>query len=169
MALADLSVRRGCSADLASFWRGLRLFSDPRGRSTRTELVMLFVLPAALLPSLQMVFVAITHSAWDEPSGFAVKLLIALPLQCAVVRRLHDMGKSGWLAIPMVILTSIAIWDAWLNVVASYPANDLWYNRGNLRLFYGIACVGYFIALMFPPRNDDNPYGPDPRPAEKDI
>ena len=111
---------------------------------------MLYLVPMILYPILLFPLITLLPTAWEKPAAFAVMLLIALPLQSAAARRFHDMGKSGWFAVPMVFLSAVALWDAWLDVVATYPANDLWHNRGSLGALYAVACIAYFIALMQP-------------------
>lgn len=171
MAEADLSFRRGCLADFASCWRGLRKFHVPHGRSSRTELVLL-----AIVPQFVMILLAIVagFAFEDRVSSaalvFGATAIALVPLPMAMVRRLHDMSKSGWLAIPGLALIGIGMWDAWLDVVATgYPLTELWHNRPNEELLYGFVSLSYVAFLMLPPRNERNPYGPDPRPAPRTI
>ncbi|MGB3166215.1 MAG: DUF805 domain-containing protein [Alteraurantiacibacter sp.] len=167
MAQADLSVRRGCTADVALYWRGLRLFWDPRGRSTRTELVMLYLVPIVLSVPLFFLLAAIVDSG--SLAKFVLILLTLLPIPAAVARRFHDCGRSGWLAVPALLLGIIGGWDAWLDVVVAYPENDLWHNRPAQHFIYGLVCLAYAVALMMPPDRGINRYGPNPRPMPNVI
>lgn len=172
MAEADLSFRKGCLADFASGWRGLRLFYTPRGRSSRTELVLLAIVPQLLLSLLAALLVLVISDARGSAAAirFAAIMIALIPLPMAMARRLHDMGKTGWLVLPGMALIGIGVWDAWLDVVTSgYPANDLWHNRPSEELLYGFVSLAYAAFLMLPAQNAGNRHGPDPRPAPRTI
>ena len=163
-----LSVRRGCTADVALYWRGLRLFWDPRGRSTRTELAMLYLLPIIAMTPIFLLFGRnVSAPAW---LGFALYALYLLPFPASAARRFHDMGRSGWLALPIIALCGVTLWDGWLGLVHdSLPESDLWHNRPAQHFIYGLVCLAYAAALMTPPDRGINRYGPNPRPMPKVI
>ncbi len=102
-------------------------------------------------------------------AGLALMLASLVPMPAAIIRRLHDSDKNGWLALPIFILIGLAVYDSWLFATASYPDNDLWYNRVGLEMMYSASWLAALILLMWPARNEDNRYGPNPRPAEKVI
>ncbi len=167
---ADLSFRRGCGADLAAYWRGLRLFYDPRGRSSRTELAMLLVLPAIVGYGAVLLVSSTIGAEWSRWFDFAALTFLAIPLPAAAARRFHDMAKSGWLTLPLVGLILTGLWDAWLDAsAANFAERNLWTNRSAQEAMFGLAWLAYGVALMLPPRDAKNPYGPNPRPAPKEI
>ncbi len=102
-------------------------------------------------------------------AGLAVMLAFLVPIPAAIIRRLHDSGKTGWLALAIFVLIGLAVYDGWLDAIESYPDNDLWYNRGGLELIYAASWLAAIVLLIWPARDDNNRYGPNPRPAEKVI
>lgn len=170
MTEADLGVRRGCLADLASYARGLWRFWDPRGRSARTELSLIVGVPAFFHAVVALPLTWFTNADWIEPLPFALALLAAIPLPAAAARRLHDMGKSGWLALPVLGLAAIGVWTMWLDLI-SEPFDPAHFLTGTpqARLIYGASWVLLAVLLMQPPRHENNRHGPDPRPRQKVI
>ena len=169
MAQADLRMRPGCMADLRTVPRALRRTFDPRGRSTRTEIALLFLLPSALYWLALLALTLVLPDPLLEPAAFVATVAVFLPLQAAVARRFHDMGRPGWLALPFAVLSAIFLWDAWLGVNSILPSSGLWHNRSELHLLYRLCWLAMIGVLMLPPKDLDNPYGPNPRPAEKTI
>ena len=168
MAQADLSVRRGCMADVALYWRGLRLFWEPRGRSTRTEVAMLLLLPLLVgAPFLLMARNLLIGTPW---LGLALYALYLVPLPAASARRFHDMGKSGWLALPLLALVGVVFWNGWLSIAHADPASaDLWHNRQAQEFIFRLICSAYLVGLLLPPEPGINRHGPNPRPPHRVI
>ncbi len=169
MAEADLRMRPGCLADLRTIPHGLRRTFDWRGRATRTELALLYIIPAIIYPAVAFGIGSLFAEASSGWAQSVAALAIAIPMPSAIVRRLHDMGKPGLLVLPYLVLIVVALWDASLDVYNDHPASDLWYNNRQLELMFALAWLGSIIGLMLPPKEENNPYGPNPRPAEKTI
>ena len=98
----------------------LRRYFDFRGRSRRREywMFVLFVLLAILLAGIAMIIakgsfrtqadLARTFTGW---AGLAMAPLV-VPLIAVTVRRLHDLGLSGWWLIALPIGAAIPAIDA---------------------------------------------------------
>ena len=131
---------------------------------------MLSVLPVIPI-SLSSVFFAILGIDADPPKWLVLVMvaIIVLPLPAAIARRLHDTGRTGWLALPVFALMGVSFYDGWLDAIASYPDNDLWYNRDGMKLLFNACWLAAVVMLIWPPKDENNPYGPNPRPAEKTI
>ncbi|GEM_PF-5669005 len=170
MQEADLSAKRGCMADLTAYWRGLRKFYNPRGRATRTELFMLLILNGLLFTCLEVISRHLLSRDADHAVSSILQALFLVPIPAATARRFHDMGKSGWFALPIFILCAVKLWNIWLDYLAGpFAFNSVFDNAPTLGLFYGMIGLMFAIILMQPPRNARNPYGPDPRPDPKQI
>lgn len=170
MPTADLSAWRGFLADVATAWRGARRFLDPRGRASRTEL---FLLPA-FLAALGFLFFAIialfTLDFGLSKSQHLISAIVLVPIPAAAARRFHDIGKSGWFALPVVLMCAVGIWDAWKDWQAGpHASHDLWGNNAIAEVMFSGLCLFYVALLLQPPRDEGNPYGPNPRPAPKII
>lgn len=170
MREADLSAKRGCAADLATYPRAVKRSFDPRGRSTRTELALLIILPYASLWVLSFVLEPMLPKAASGIWLLAIPIFILAPVPASAARRLHDIGKNGWLALPIVMICSVAIWAVWKDIEAGpYETHDLFANNPIADWIFAGICLAYSVILMQPPNDTDNPYGPDPRPAPKEI
>ncbi|MBK7115436.1 MAG: DUF805 domain-containing protein [Proteobacteria bacterium] len=93
------------------------LFVQPGGRTARAHFL------AALLPLAWVVF-------WYANKGPAANyacwgvLCLLYPAVVLHVRRLHDMGRSGWLMLPATVLTVVAmlIWAGRISLGAQLDA-----------------------------------------------
>ncbi|WP_340587570.1 DUF805 domain-containing protein [Erythrobacter alti] len=167
---ADLSAKRGCAADLAAYWRGLRRFYDPRGRASRTEFFMLVILSALIAAIVQFVIGNMLSTRAEHTVAWSVSALVLIPVPAAAARRFHDMGKSGWFALPVLLLCLAYFWHIW-GEIETGPVTPIAYSGSEptLELLYGFIGVMFAIILMQPPQHLTNPYGSDPRPAPKVI
>lgn len=170
MEEADLRTRRGCAADLGTYWRGLRLFWDPRGRSSRTQVYLLVIVPAVMLIGLEVLFAWLLPVIAVEVLEGALFLLAVVPIPAAAARRFHDMAMSGWFALPLLPACALAIWDRWLDYQAGpYAGHDMLGGNSVAELFLAAFTLLYVVLLAQPARDENNPYGPNPRPAPKTI
>ena len=127
----------------------LRRYFDFRGRSRRREywMFMLFVLVAILLAGIAMIVtkgsfrtqadLARTFTSW---AGLAMAPLI-VPLIAVTVRRLHDLGLSGW-------------WLVALPIGAAIPAID------------ALIPLAHIVVMALPGRKAGNRFGENPKLAE---
>ncbi len=129
-----------------------------RGRSTRLE-VLAFWLAA--------MFVGIPLTSFFAPLGdgpykLAATILgyvLCLPLPALLVRRLHDLDRSGWgalAAVPVVLINGYQSVRA--NFDAAPPTLPWW---GSLTMLALMAVVFTFVAA--PGTKGPNRYGPNPR------
>jgi uncharacterized membrane protein YhaH (DUF805 family) len=75
------------------------LFFSADGRSSRTP----FVLGAAVLLVLLLLYQSIDSSTIHWLTGWFVYPLLAYPGVCVLSKRFHDRGKSGWFALPVIL------------------------------------------------------------------
>jgi uncharacterized membrane protein YhaH (DUF805 family) len=137
----------------------LKHYADFRGRSTRTELIGLYLI--VLLANLPVWLIGIDGDArrWVD-AGLA--LLLLCPAIALGVRRLHDSGRSGWwmlLALPWLPAT---IWefivrpDSWrMPAQLHHP----WW----IMLPVGLCTLALGALLLLDDDVDTNRYGPNPR------
>jgi uncharacterized membrane protein YhaH (DUF805 family)/uncharacterized membrane protein YphA (DoxX/SURF4 family) len=110
------------------------LFVQPNGRTSRGHFL------AALLPlALSVLWYAYKGPAVDYvPWGVLVLLYPAVVLH---VRRLHDMGRSGWLVIIPALLTVVAM-GIWANRISLGAQLDVAVPVAALVVFVGFALWG---------------------------
>ena len=170
MSEADLSVKRGCAGDAAQGLRGLRRTFILNERATRTELAVSCLLAFAAAWSVTSVIDWLVPTASDRMLDFAKYTAALLPLPAATARRFHDIGKSGWLSVPMALGCALYLWRRWGHLDAP-PYEAFRLIRGNELAEWGIAIIALFycVILMRAPQVGDNRYGPDPRAAPKQI
>jgi uncharacterized membrane protein YhaH (DUF805 family) len=144
--------------------RPLRHYADFAGRSRRTEIALFLVLMWALT---RLVGLA-TMTAGPDVTGWTLLILelaILCPLAAVSVRRLHDVGWSGWwalLALPLVGL------ELMLRLtMLGHPLLDM--PGGVIPRMYsiptGICGAALLILLSLRDQEEPNPnrYGPNPR------
>jgi uncharacterized membrane protein YhaH (DUF805 family) len=94
------------SRHLRAAGRTARHTFDVRGRSSRAEYFGYVVLSQAPLVAVHWL------ASWFAPPALADALLLAVaclvtaPLFALSIRRLHDIGRSGWWSAPLLILVA---------------------------------------------------------------
>lgn len=133
------------------------------GRSRRTEMVVYLIIGSVLL-QLVAALLGLTGLMEEDAIGWGSAIAFFIPLPALLARRLHDMGRTGWLALPVIALMLVASYEDWLasNMEISDPAwPDPWGLTGDIISLAGALCV--VAILLLPEKNQANPYGPDPR------
>lgn len=149
---------------LTSYFNAFRNFAIFEGRTNRFDywsfiLINLFLtLSLSSLPQL----------------GGAYAILSILPALAITVRRLHDVNKSGWLILPLYLISGIGIISA-----LSFFSNPLNFIIGIssstfLQAFYWflfvafIAWAIYIFVLTCYASKEDNKYGQPEEVAEEE-
>lgn len=141
------------SAYVIKKYDGFRIFYDNlnkmfkyQGRVTGIEYAS-FVL---LMTSISVLFEIVLSILGNVPFiiSFIVSLLFALSMISVTTRRLHDLGYSGWLQIPMII---IELYSDFSNLTEE--------NTIGL-IFLFLILIGFQLFLMFKKgQQADNQYG----------
>ena len=105
----------------------IKKYADFSGRARRTEYWM-FILFNLMFAIVAIVFDSILRSASEEP-GYGLfyalfSLAIVVPTWTVTVRRLHDVGKSGWWIFISLIPIIGGIWLFILTVSDSQPGDN---------------------------------------------
>ncbi|MDO4691828.1 MAG: DUF805 domain-containing protein [Porphyromonadaceae bacterium] len=158
-------------------------YANPRGRARRREFwgFQLFYLMIQLILSLVGILLFAPHDdqAWISsvaPTGMAGDLrmmslmlafsLISLPPFLTIcIRRLHDINRSGWWAL--AILVMMILWYAMIFFdPTSDSAESLMLMMGTNAIL-GIVSVALSLTLIIfflkAGTRGDNRYGPDPK------
>jgi uncharacterized membrane protein YhaH (DUF805 family)/uncharacterized membrane protein YphA (DoxX/SURF4 family) len=109
------------------------LFVYPNGRTSRGHFL------AALLP-LAVIVLSYTYSGPDLYAPWAV-LVLLYPAVVLHVRRLHDMGRTGWLMLVPAALTVIAM-GIWAKRISLGTQLDVVVPLAALVVFLGFALWG---------------------------
>ena len=106
---------------------GVELFFSSTGRVARTP----FLIAAAALTALAILYEATMGPTLHWLTGWIVYPGLLFSGACVLSKRLHDRGRSGWLAA-VVILALIAVWsqpfnfiDAVFSIVIIWAAVEL--------------------------------------------
>jgi uncharacterized membrane protein YhaH (DUF805 family) len=134
-------------------WAGLFLRSQ--GRIGRGR----FWLGFAVLATLQAGACLVPHAGW-----FAF-MILAYGWVCLYAKRLHDMGRSGWMTLWPILITLLALSAAAAFWLRTFDAGTdgpslFWVSIGSL-------CAASLLDLLFVTwvgfaagEADENPYGP---------
>ncbi|UZK68651.1 DUF805 domain-containing protein [Sphingomonas sp. S1-29] len=124
----------------------LRRYADFKGRSRRREYWMFVLLVMAVVAAAGLAMIATAGSFASERemqtrftvwAGFALLPLI-VPLIAVTVRRLHDLGLSGWWLLAFFVAGAIPMIDT-------------------------LAALAQIIVMALPGRKADNRFGTDPK------
>ncbi|SFU45325.1 Uncharacterized membrane protein YhaH, DUF805 family [Pustulibacterium marinum] len=111
------------------FVKVLRQYNDFQGRARRKEYFM-FALFNGLFAGAIMIIAFILNSVLDTPAFMALYglyLLVTLVPSLAVgVRRLHDIGKSGWMLLVGCIPFIGGFWLLILMLTDSQPEANVY-------------------------------------------
>ena len=156
------------------FWalEPLRRYADFRGRSHRQEFWSFTIATAIVSAGLDLVDerlgLADDRAAWALGSsgmlGAAFSLATLLPSIAVAVRRLHDIGRSGWwLTIPLAGVVG--------SVIAIDASDDLQgTDIGALALLAALLVSLLILLVLFCLEGSHGPnrFGPDPNRAAYD-
>jgi uncharacterized membrane protein YhaH (DUF805 family) len=150
----------GDNAQLLS--RTIRGVGDLSGRSRRTEVVYYWIACAlvSVVLNFSASFVLSDNAAFWF--GYALYLLLLVPMFALFVRRLHDQERSGWLGLLLPI-----------SVMLSIP-RVLTESRGDVQAIIaqkltpvaiasGVLGLAILVLCLLPGTDGSNHYGHDPR------
>lgn len=137
------------------FKLAFKKYAQFSGRSRRRE-YWYFVLFSAVISFI--------ISAIFEPLGILFSLVIFIPSLAVQVRRLHDIGRSGWLLLAYIIVLGavgiILSMQIALLVVSSTTPSVLFF----VSILIAFVCAVYMLALMVrDSQPGENKYGPNPK------
>lgn len=105
------------------FLRAMRQYGIFEGRSRRREYWMyslfffLFLGGAIILDNL----FGFASSSYYGPLYFLCIFILLIPTVAVTIRRLHDVGKSGWTLLSVLIPVAGALWLVYLLLKNSKP------------------------------------------------
>ncbi len=122
------------------------LFLSATGRLARTP----FVIAAVAVIGLIALYEAVVHTTLHWLTGWFVYPAVVYAGACLLSKRLHDRGRSGWWAAP-VIVALIAVWPR---------------PEGFLDFLFGLIVVWAVVELgVMGGERGANRFGPPARPA----
>ena len=140
--------------------KALRHYADFSGRARRKEF-WLFMLVWLVLFYFGFMFMTLLSILLENdvyPLMLSYWAATILPAMAVGVRRLHDIGKSGWL---ILLPVAVVLCFFSINILYIYNLNGLF-----LAFFYFIKCIGipvFMILMCIPGQCGENKYGPDPK------
>lgn len=146
-------MRQLLTVGLGAFTR----FAQFGGRSTRTELIGLWaVLMLANLPLVLLL--GPTLPVWIL-SG--LNLVASIPMPALFVRRVHDVGWSGWWLLPLIPLAAANLWRQvqWYQHPYEMSEGLPWW----VDLAFAPVILGLMALLLWDDDPDANRFGPNPR------
>lgn len=146
------------------FWewmvQPLRRYAQFGGRARRSEYWWFSILAVMLTIIAAMVDRAIGSNPDTGPIGIIIAFGLAIPTLAVTIRRLHDIGRSGWweggIMLVSILVLALQTFEMGFNLPASTPTTVL-----------GIAWVGYAVLMLVwlftPGTTGSNRFGPDPK------
>jgi len=145
----------------------LRRYADFRGRSTRSELLLFYLL-------LMVANVALAYAAALVPPEYrrwidvALAALLACPALALMARRLHDTGRSAWWLLIGLPMAALSLWEAYVRFGEPLALSPIDTLPLLVRLALALSIVALVLLLLWDDEEQDNIHGPNPRygPAE---
>jgi uncharacterized membrane protein YhaH (DUF805 family) len=137
-------------------------YANFRGRARRSE-YWYFVLFCAIIRVVGIFL---------GPLSAIVALALLLPQFAAVVRRLHDTGRSGWwlLGFYGYVFAAVILFLATFGMTARPQFDGL---SGILVAVLGLGGLAYliwlFVLTLLDGTNGPNEYGPDPKGPDVEV
>jgi uncharacterized membrane protein YhaH (DUF805 family) len=92
------------------------------------------------------------------PLSAAFNIMIYIPSLSVTVRRLHDIGLSGYLVFAMIFLDAFDLILTFVN-----PESSLWQFSDKYEFIPGLLVIGLIFLLMKNSIPGNNEYGPNPK------
>jgi uncharacterized membrane protein YhaH (DUF805 family) len=139
----------------------MKQYVDFHGRASRAEYWMFF----GVCYMVQLVFSIVMNASQDGEDAVSPIVVIYLvytivmifPSLAVGVRRLHDIGKSGWYLAGALILSVILAIT--IGVALSLQSNVLAIVSMSLLM---ILMLAFYIVPMIKPQPGENKWGPNP-------
>ena len=111
------------------YLKALNQYADFNGRARRKEYWMFFLFNMVFAAVALLIDIAAGTANLDSGSGLfqgIYSLAVLIPGLAVGVRRLHDVGKSGWMLLIALIPIIGAIWLLVLMVTDSKEGTNKW-------------------------------------------
>jgi uncharacterized membrane protein YhaH (DUF805 family) len=111
------------------YLKALNQYADFNGRARRKEYWMFFLFNMVFATVVLLIDIAAGTANLDSGSGLfqgIYSLAVLIPGLAVGVRRLHDVGKSGWMLLIALIPIIGAIWLLVLMVTDSKEGTNKW-------------------------------------------
>ena len=111
------------------YLKALNQYADFNGRARRKEYWMFFLFNMVFAVLASLIDIAAGTANLDSGSGIfqgIYSLAVLIPGLAVGVRRLHDVGKSGWMLLIALIPIIGAIWLLVLMVTDSKEGTNKW-------------------------------------------
>ena len=165
------------------FIKCLRQYSDFKGRARRKEYWMfclIYTIIFLVLIMLDLMLFILPNVDYDiESTGFPILSFLfcvstMFPSMAVLVRRLHDIGKSGWLYFKFALIYGLlSCLSVFLLLYGEINSNDILQFSGyGVIAILTVAYIGFVILLARDSELGENKWGlnpKDPLTPEDDI
>ena len=146
-----------------SFLSQLRRSADFSGRSTRSDLAWFYLVTMILTASIGFGVEQVSDFEAGRIASTLVGLGFLCPWASLAVRRIHDVGRTGWWLLLAVPTVSLNLWDDWARFQDRF-AVPVQATLPSLFLFtIGVPTIGLLILLVWQDDPNTNRFGPNPR------
>lgn len=148
--------------------RVLRKYANIGGRARRREywmFILFHLLILLLLGAIDLTLKYADNVDYHLMSIYVV--LTVLPNVAVTVRRLHDIGKSGWWILIAVVPTMLS-WGLLTEPLSPFEEEISQATRTLIRIIPAIGGVWLFVLMMIDGDWDANEYGEDPKKVLKE-
>lgn len=142
-------------SEFAAFSRGL---VDPRGRTTRTGLLV-YMFASSVLGSCTIWFITdVSNISLATPDAYST-ILMGVLITVPMIRRCHDFGNAGWIALVAPATLCLKAYGTYLWETGQSLSPGLDYPLNAVAL--GLV-VAFWVIFFWPPKQEQNRFGPIP-------
>ena len=111
------------------FIKSLKQYADFKGRARRKEywmFILFSIIIGVILTLIEIMTGTFNYFVNMGPLSALFSFVIFIPNLAVTVRRLHDIGKSGWMILILLIPIIGAIWFFILMIKDSEPGSNIY-------------------------------------------
>lgn len=150
------------SSGFAPAWQPFARYADFSGRARRSDLLFFYVLTGALNSLIDWAGLAMGFD-YHRWISLAFSLALLCPWAAVAVRRLHDIGRSGWWLLLALPAFALNMWSAVLLLRDGAVFRPTDAIPGAVSLAVAVSLLALIVLLMWKDDEETNIYGPNPR------
>ena len=148
---------------MKNYLNAIRNYANIKGRMARHEFLQFML--------LNFVFLQLISILGAILSFFYLSILylvvLLVPTVSAVVRRIHDTGKSAKWLVPLSFLAMVGVFFTLATMFIAKERDDVFVQVMILLFLVSLIVIGILIFILFEKGNKGaNKYGPEPVDAE---
>lgn len=158
---------------MKNYLKALRNFANIKGRMARHEFLQFLLLNfvflhlIAFLAAILSFIVFLSFDLLHTYFSIVYLLVLLVPTVTAMVRRIHDTGRSAKWLLPLSFLAMVGAFFTLVTLLLDKERDEIFVQVITLLFFVSLIIIGILIIILLEKGNRGaNKYGPEPIDAE---